>query len=79
MPFLSVQSEDESKFLNSSYSILPEPSSSISWISFSMSMVISNSFLIILISRSASINPSPFGYPPIATNASRVSSSFVRL
>ena len=73
------QSEEDNKFLNSSYSISPEPSSSISAINFSISMVISNSFLIILISFYASMKPSPSGYPPIDTNASRVSSSLLKL
>jgi len=44
-----------------------------------MSIVISNSSLMMRINFSASIEPSPLGSPPRATNASRVSSSLVRL
>ena len=75
----NFQSDEESKFLNSSYSISPEPSSSISAMSFSISIVISNSSLMILINFCASMNPSPSGCPPIETKASSVSSSFDKL
>ena len=72
-----IQSEDERSDMNSSYSICPDPSSSISSINFSMSIVISNSCLMIRMSSAASIEPSLFDSPPKATNASRVSSSLL--
>ena len=72
-----VQSEDDSSDMNSSYSICPDLSSSISSINFSMSIVISNWFLIISMRRFASMKPSLFGSPPSATNASSVSSSLL--
>ena len=73
---IEAQSDEDSKDINSSYSIRPEPSSSMSSINFSMSIVISNSCLMISISLYASIDPSLSAYPPRATNASNVSSSF---
>lgn len=64
-----------SKVLNSPYSIHPLSSSSISFISYSMSIVISKSFFIMFINFYASTNPSLSSYPPIATYAKSVSSS----
>lgn len=64
-----------SRAVNSSNSIWPEPSSSISSISFSISIVISNSCLMVAINFSALMAPSPSGSPPMATKASRRSSS----
>ena len=47
---IEAQSDEDNKDINSSYSIKPEPSSSMSSINFSMSIVISNSCLIMSIS-----------------------------
>ena len=59
--------------------MFPDPSSSISDISFSMSIVISKSVFIIFTSLFASMQPSPFFSPPKDTKASKVSCSIFSL